>query len=33
MGDNIDSNEKCEYVALAKWIKSVPEEEASRRWI
>jgi hypothetical protein len=28
MNDNIDSDEKCEYVALVKWIRSVPEEEA-----
>jgi hypothetical protein len=28
MSDNIDSDEKCEYVALVKWIKSVPEIEA-----
>lgn len=28
MADNIDSDEKCEYVALVKWMKSVPKEEA-----
>jgi hypothetical protein len=28
MDDNIDSDEKCEYVALVKWIRSVPEGEA-----
>ena len=28
MDDNIGSDEKCEYVALVNWIKSVPEEEA-----
>lgn len=28
MDDNIDRDEKCEYVALVEWIKSVPEEEA-----
>ncbi len=28
MDDNIDSDEKCEYVALAKWIKAVHEGEA-----
>ncbi len=28
MDDNIDSDEKCEYVALVRWIKSVSEDEA-----
>jgi hypothetical protein len=28
MDDNIDSDKKCEYVALVKWIKSLPEDEA-----
>jgi uncharacterized protein len=31
MDDNIDSDEKCEYVALVKWIRSVPETEAKFR--
>jgi uncharacterized protein len=28
MADNIDSNEKCEYVALVDWIKSVSANDA-----
>jgi len=28
MGDNIDSDEKCEYVALVRWNKSVAEKDA-----
>jgi hypothetical protein len=31
MDDNIDSDEKCEYVALVKWIRAVPEGEAKFR--
>jgi uncharacterized protein len=31
MDNNIDSNEKCEHVALVRWIKSVPEGEAKFR--
>lgn len=31
MDDNINSDKKCEYVALVKWIKSVSENEAKRR--
>jgi uncharacterized protein len=31
MDDNIGSDEKCEYVALVKWIRSVPEAEAKFR--
>jgi uncharacterized protein len=28
MDDNIDNDEKCEYVALVDWIRSIPEGEA-----
>jgi uncharacterized protein len=31
MDDNIDNDENCEYVALGKWIRSVPENEAKFR--
>jgi hypothetical protein len=31
MDENIDKDENCEYVALVKWIRSVPESEAKFR--
>lgn len=31
MDDNIDSDTKCEYVALVKWIKSVSEDKAKKK--
>lgn len=31
MADNIDNNEKCEYVALVDWIKAVSADEAKLR--
>ncbi len=31
MDDNIDNDEKCEYVALVEWIKTAPVEQAKMK--